>query len=326
MLLIRNEMQDAQFNLALEEHLFTHFQEDFFMLYRNERAVVVGKHQNALAEINYDYVSEHNIQVVRRLSGGGTVFHDAGNVNFVFIASGTSEQVVDFRKYMDPIREALLKLGLEVYYSKRNDLFIDGKKVSGNAEHAVKRRVLHHGTLLFSSQLTSLKGALNVFPDRYVSRAVQSVRSEVTNLSNYLKTELGITAFMNGIEGEVMNHYPGSSVYNLTAADHKAIDLLKREKYSSWDWNFGYSPKYQFNTNFSYHNQQERIVFEVVKGKIMDVVLTGGVFSEEVRHHIQSAIKGARHLRDEIVERLNNCTTFKLTDRSLQQQFIQHLF
>jgi lipoate-protein ligase A len=310
MLTIRSQSHDAYFNLALEEYLFKQFSEPFFMLYRNERSVVVGKHQNALAEINHQFVNDHNIKVVRRLSGGGTVFHDMGNVNFMFIATGKTDQVVDFRKYMDPVREALLKLDLDVYYSKRNDLFIDGKKISGNAEHAVRKRVLHHGTLLFSAQLDALRGALNVHADRYFGRAVQSVRSTVTNINTYLKQELAIEAFMDRVEKEVQALHPNSQVYALTPTDIHAVEQLMEEKYKRWDWNFGYSPKYRFKNAWTPINGFEDIELAVEKGRLTEVSFEGNVLTTEMRTAFGDLLVGQRHRLTDIQRALEQCQPF----------------
>ena len=164
MLIIRRHNTDPWFNLATEEFVLKNFDEDTFMLWRNAPSIIVGKHQNTLAEINLDYVKKNNIKVVRRLSGGGAVFHDLGNINFTFIKTGENGNLIDFKKYTEPILEVLLKMGINARFEGRNDLTIEGKKFSGNAEHIWKNRVLHHGTLLFSSHMANLSEALNADP------------------------------------------------------------------------------------------------------------------------------------------------------------------
>jgi lipoate---protein ligase len=160
MLCIYNPSTEPYFNMAAEEYLLKNFSANIFMLWRNDNAVVVGKHQNSLAEINHDFVQQNNIKVVRRLSGGGTVFHDLGNLNFTFITNGEGEELVNFRKFTQPILEVLLQLGVHAKFEGRNDLTINGLKFSGNAEHVFKKRTLHHGTLLFSSKISDLTQAL----------------------------------------------------------------------------------------------------------------------------------------------------------------------
>ena len=192
MLLINNSSTDPYFNIALEEYLLKHTSEDIFMLYTDSPSVIVGKHQNTLAEVNIRYAIEHNIHVVRRISGGGTVYHDPGNLNFCFIVNGKEGHLVDFKKFTNPIIEVFNKLGLQVNLEGKNDLRIDGLKISGNAEHVFKNRVLHHGTLLVSTDLQHLSFILKVEVGKYTDNAVKSIRSKVSNINSFLKIPITV--------------------------------------------------------------------------------------------------------------------------------------
>ncbi len=247
MLCIYNNSIEPYFNMATEDYLFNKFDEDIFMLWRNDNAIIVGKHQNTLSEINVEYVKEKNIKVVRRLSGGGAVFHDLGNLNFTFIMNSKEGFPVDFRKYTEPILEVLQKLDIPAKFEGRNDLTIDGKKFSGNAMHVVRQRVLQHGTLLFASEMKDLSAALNVNPLKYQDKTVKSVRSRVTNISEYLKTNLSLNEFTNMIMEHIKNKYSDSELYELNEYDKTEIQKLAEQKYSTWEWNFGYQAKYNFN-------------------------------------------------------------------------------
>ncbi len=172
---IKNPETNPYFNLAAEEYVLKNFNDDCFMLWRNRPSIIVGKHQNTLSEININHVKENNIDVVRRLSGGGAVFHDLGNLNFTFIKNVNNESnLVDFKKYTQPIIDVLKHLGVDAKFEGRNDIMINGRKVSGNAEHVFKRRVLHHGTLLFSSVMADLSKVLKVNPLKYQDKGVKS--------------------------------------------------------------------------------------------------------------------------------------------------------
>lgn len=285
---------DPYFNLAAEEYFLKNFQEDFFMLWRSIPSVVVGKHQNALAEINHEFVQKNHIPVARRLSGGGTVFHDPGNVNFTFIRNVTNISEVNFKVFTVPVIEALRKLGVEAYTTGRNDLLIDAKKISGNAEHVHKNRVLHHGTLLFNSHLEALKGALKVDLSKFEDKAVQSNRSEVTNIADYLPKPISVEEFTNFLFTEISQSFPEIQACQTTPEDLEAIQKLSIEKYQTWDWIFGYSPRYRFTNTLETENGEIQISLLVEKGKLVDVAISGAI-QTDFSQKIAVALLGCRH-------------------------------
>jgi len=241
------------------------------MLYFNEPAIIVGKHQNTFAEINYWFVKENNIKVVRRLSGGGTVFHDPGNLNFCFIRNGKEGSLVDFHKFTQPIIEVLQKLGINAERSGRNDLTIKRLKFSGNAEHVYRNRTLHHGTLLFSSNLERISNALKTTPGKFQDKAVKSVRSKVTNLIDHLPKTISIKEFRDTVMQHINATFPEATNYNFTAEDEKAIGQLMATRYSLWDWNFGYSPKFTFKNQGTIKGEFIEIDLEVDQGIIKQI-------------------------------------------------------
>ncbi len=235
---------DPYFNLAAEEYMLKNCEDNCFLLWRNEPSVIVGRHQNTLAEINTDYVKEKGIKVVRRLSGGGAVFHDLGNINFTFIEHTNNQQENTFVKYTQPIIAVLQNLGIDARFEGRNDIAIDGKKISGNAEFIYRDRILHHGTLLYASELTDLSDALRINPLKYQDKAVKSVQARVTNISSHLKSPLGLDEFRNLVLQYMMKNMAEYRLYTYSAQDIEAIRKLRDEKYATWEWNFGRSPGY----------------------------------------------------------------------------------
>ena len=298
-LCINQSNSDPYFNLAAEEYFLKNFQEDFFMLWRSRPSVVVGKHQNALAEINHEFVRTHQIPVARRLSGGGTVFHDPGNVNFTFIRNVANISEVNFKVFTVPVIDALKKLGVEAYTTGRNDLLIDGKNFSGNAEHVHRNRVLHHGTLLFDSHLEALKGALKVDLSKFEDKAVQSNRSEVTNISNYLPNPISVMEFTDFVFSEISQNYPEFRVYEPTPEDIEAIEKLSIEKYQTWDWIFGYSPRYRFTNSLDTANGAISVSFLVEKGHIAEASISGAI-SSEISQKIANTLLGCRHIYEAV--------------------------
>lgn len=285
---------DPYFNLAAEEHLLKKYEEDIFMIWRSESSIVVGKHQNALAEINHKFIRENNICVARRISGGGTVFHDPGNLNFTFIKNVDKLDEVNFQIFTRPIVSVLKELGLNAYSTGRNDLLIAGKKVSGNAEHIYKKRVLHHGTLLFSSQLKKLRGALKVDLSRFEHKAVQSNRSEVGNIVDFLQQKMSIEEFSNYIFQNISKQYENHTFLKLSSEDRKEIEKLRDEKYSQWHWIYGYSPKYKYRNKFVVSSGEIDFTLQVEKGKIISSNWSGEI-SETLAMHLNEKLFQKNH-------------------------------
>jgi len=297
MLCIHLKNTDPFFCLAAEEYLLKNFSDDIFMLWQSENAVVVGKHQNLLAEINYPFVRENNIALCRRISGGGTVFHDAGNVNFSFIKNVKSPAEISFKQFTAPVVEALAKLGIEATTSGRNDLLIDGLKISGNAEHVYKNRVLHHGTLLYNSDLENLGQAIKVTPGKYESKAVQSNRSPVANISQYLKTPMTTSGFVQFLLGVQLENQQ-NSFYQLNENDIQTIEKLSSEKFKTWEWNFGYSPKYTFSNEVEMEGKALSIRLMVEKGVIVEAGISGEYLDKIECLQVQKILTGERHFYD----------------------------
>ncbi len=291
--------KDPYFCLAAEEYLMKKFSNDIFMLWQSHDTVVIGKHQNAMAEINYPFVHKNNIKVARRISGGGTVFHDKGNVNFSFIKNVDSPAEISFKRFVQPIIKALESLNVKAVTSGRNDLLVQGKKISGNAEHIFKNRVLHHGTLLFNSNLELLSQSIKVVPGKYHGKAVQSNPSSVTNIYPFLKNGWTVDDF-NLFLFEYQLNKPGSTTYQLSKEDNTAIQELMNEKFSTWDWNFGYSPKYVFQNESKITNKKINVKLGVEKGYIQKAEITGEYFTAVQSSKLNKTLKGIRHFHDSL--------------------------
>lgn len=298
---IVDKSTDPQWNLAAEEYLFKNFKEPIFRLWQNSNSIIVGHHQNTLAEINTDFVSKNNIPVIRRLTGGGAVFHDLGNVNFTFIDNikEKEESAAMFARFTKPIIKALRKLGVDAYLEGRNDLLIDGKKFSGNAVARYKNRVLQHGTLLFSSSMANLSDALASRPEKFSGKSVQSNRSRVTNISEHLKSPMTILEFIDFMHNEIAAK-PGSKyrLYVYTKEDIASISRLYEDKYTQDSWNYGKSPKYQYSKVQKFPAGLVEIYFEVSKGVIADIKIFGDYFFNKETSELENRIKGCIHSRE----------------------------
>jgi lipoate-protein ligase A len=247
MIFIERRQTDPYFNIAAEEYILKHTAGDVLMFWQSEPSVVVGKHQNTLKEVNLDYVNGRQIPVIRRLSGGGTVYHDKGNINYTLITtSERRETLIDFRKFTQPMIDFLGTLGIEARFEGKNNLTIGGKKFSGNSAHVFKNRVIHHGTFLFNTDLDVLENIINTQTDGIRDKAIASIRATVTNVLPHIDKDLTMEGFIAEMKRSFMDYFQVEKERQFTADETIAIKTLAEEKYKTWQWNIGYSPKYTF--------------------------------------------------------------------------------
>jgi lipoate-protein ligase A len=314
------------FNIAAEEFLLKQFDGDAFTLWRNKPAIIVGKHQNTHAEINSDVVQSQNIPVVRRLSGGGAVFHDLGNICFTFVKTKQPNEICDFSTFTKPIIEVLRKLGVKAEFSGRNDLTIDEKKFSGNAEATWKNRVLQHGTLLFSSKLADLSQALRVNPDKFQDKSVKSVQSRVTNIDDHLSEKISVTDFMNLIEMHILRTFPNAERREFSKQETEKIKNLVEEKYQTWDWNFGKSPEYTYSQRLRTQSGGSVEINLIVKnGLIENAKFFGDFFEKNDVDEIAKRLIGTKHERSE-TERILNQINVSEYFKNVNHEEILQLF
>ena len=301
MLYIRNDNTNPYFNLAMEEYLFNlEDNESYVLLWQNEPTIVVGKHQNTAQEINSEYVKEKRIHIVRRITGGGAVYHDLGNLNFTFIIKGMENSEFDFKKFTMPIIKALGRLGVESELSGRNDITIDGKKFSGNAQSVKQGKLLHHGTLLFDSRMEELVKALKVSEDKFQSKGVKSVRARVTNIKDYLHDDITVTEFKELLLKYMFDEDMELRESELSKADLENIDSLMKNKYMSWDWNYGESPEFNVKQGKRFDGGKIEVLVNVKEGIIRGIKFYGDFFGSGNLEEVESALIGNRYEEREI--------------------------
>lgn len=296
MLLIDSPSQNAFFNIASEEYLLHRFPtEEIFLLYVNAPSIIVGKFQNTLAEINLDYVQQKGVKVVRRMSGGGAVYHDLGNLNFSFHTLLGHQDFGDFSFFTQPVLNVLNALGVPAVLQGRNDLLVEGKKFSGNAKLARHGKMIQHGTILLNSEMEVLGEALKVNPLKYIDKAIQSTRSRVTNLIGYLPKNTTTEQLKNVLRAEIMKNNPAAERYEWTEEDLQGIQKLMITKYETWDWNYGFSPNYNFKKAIKIPAGFIEIHLDVVHGIIDKAKIFGDFFAAQPIEDLEALLIGQKH-------------------------------
>lgn len=312
-------------NLATEEYFLRQKKGDYFLLWQNEPCIVVGRNQNTRAEINHEYVQKNALPVVRRLTGGGAVFHDLGNLNYTFIEEGASDKFGNYGVFAQPVLETLADMGICATLSGRNDLLIDGKKFCGNAQTLWHGRMMHHGCILFSANVNHLSEALRINPLKIQSKGIKSVRSRVTNIAEHLQTPMTVTDFRNRLLEKVLSQ-PGSEMYELTPADQQAIETLYREKYSTEQWNYGFDKAYSFTKDTLFPTGLVTISMNIEENAIAALSVEGDFFGIREVADLEEQLIGTVYTPNAVLTRLKQVELSDYFSGISPEEFVTAMF
>jgi lipoate-protein ligase A len=293
---------DPRINLAIEEYALKHLNidETYLLFYINRPSIIIGRNQNTIEEINSDYVDEKGITVVRRLSGGGAVYHDLGNLNFSFITKDDGDSFHNFKKFTQPVVETLEKLGINAELSGRNDILAEGKKISGNAMFSTKGRMFSHGTLLFQSEMDHIVSALKVKKDKIESKGIKSIRSRVGNIADFLKEPMSVEEFRSFLLQNIFKDTGKVTEYVLTETDWEKIHEISEDRYQNWEWNYGKSPKFNLQNSHRFPVGSVDIRLEVNRGIIENCKIYGDFFGVGEVADIEGKLTGTRYEKEAI--------------------------
>lgn len=303
MIFIENEgITDPRINLALEEYALRNFDynHDYLLFYINEPSIIIGRNQNTLEEINHEYVKENGIHVVRRISGGGAVYHDLGNLNFSFLTNYDRSNLNNFHKFTEPVIKVLNDIGVEAELKGRNDILVNDRKISGNAQFSSVKRMVSHGTLLFDTDMNGVMSALDVKMSKIESKGHKSARSRVANISEFLDKPMDVGEFRSQLLEGLYEDREEFETYHLSDEEWQQVHRLKDEKYATWDWNFGSSPKFNIQRNRRFPIGEIDLRIDVEKGYINNVKIYGDFFGRKPIGQLEERLQGIRYERDDI--------------------------
>jgi len=321
---------DPSINLAIEEYVLQNFGEKdtYLLFYINEPSIIIGRNQNSIEEINTDYVEEHNIKVVRRLSGGGAVYHDQGNLNFSFITKDDGDSFHNFAKFTEPVVQALNKMGVPAELIGRNDLLIEGRKFSGNAQFATKGRMFSHGTLMFDSEIEHVVEALNVSKEKIESKGIKSIRSRVANITEFLDEKITMEQFKETILKFIFDVDDVGDVptYELSEQDWENIYELSKDRYQKWEWNYGKSPAYNQKVSHKFPAGLIDVRLDVKKGIIENCKIYGDFFGLGDVGDIEEKLIGSRHERQSVEKALEDIDIPHYLGKITKEDFINLIY
>src|SRR5690625_677436 len=321
---------DPQINLALEEYVLQNFGEEdtYLLFYVNGPSIIVGRNQNSVEEINTEYVDENGIKVVRRLSGGGAVYHDEGNLNFSFITKDDGDSFHNFEKFTKPVVEALNQIGGPAKLVGRNDLLVEGRKFSGNAQYATKGRMFSHGTIMFDSEIEHVVAALNVSSEKIKSHGIKSIRSRVANISEFLDEKISMEQFKELILQHIFNVENVKDVpqYELTDEDWEAVQQLSQERYKKWEWNYGKSPAFNIQHSHKFDSGLLDVRLDVKKGIIETCTIYGDFFGVGNIADLEETLTGVRHDRQAMSDALESVDVSHYLGKITKEQFLDLIY
>lgn len=318
---------DPMINLAMEEYVLKHIPADdsYFLFYINAPSIIIGKNQNTLEEVNKPYIDANGIKIVRRLSGGGAVYHDLGNLNFSFITADDGNSFHNFKKFTQPIVDALNEMGIPAELSGRNDIHVGERKISGNAQFSQKGRMFSHGTLLLNSDIDEVVNALRVSATKIASKGIKSIRSRVANINDFLPIPLTMEEFKNTILQAIFKEQGQVEEYVLDEEDWELIHQISNEKYQQWEWNYGASPNFNIIKSKRFPSGTVEVRLDVQKGIITEASIFGDFFGLGEVKEIETALLGGQFQRQAIENALKDIDIPYFLGQITKEEFIELL-
>lgn len=321
------QITDPTINLAIEEYALRNLPIDdtYLLFYVNDPCIIIGKNQNTLEEINKKYVDEHGIHVVRRLSGGGAVYQDLGNLSFSFLTKDDGDSFSNYQKFTQPVIDALQQLGVNAKLSGRNDIQVGDRKISGNAQYTTKGKMFSHGTLLLDVNIENIVDALNVNEEKMRSKGIKSIRSRVANINEFLEDKLDVERLKKILLDYIFEN-SDVETYHLTEEDWKGVEEISQRRYKNWDWNYGKSPKFDLQRSKRFDAGTIDVRINVSKGDITECKIFGDFFGVGDVSEVEQKLTGVKYEKNAIQGTLSDLDMTYYFGRISRESFIELIY
>lgn len=300
MIFIDNQSRDGAYNHALEEYLIKNLKRELFMIWQNDNTVLLGRNQNPYKEVNWDYMKEIGAKLVRRPSGGGCIYTDKNIVQYTII---TKKEEDSLRKFTEPVVNYLNEKGVKAEFTGRNDIIVDGRKISGNAQYKDRELMIHHGSIIYQDSSIDIGKLLTPAKLKLAKKSLTSVKSRITSLKSMMNMDIAM--FIEELKEYIKTYYHIDENYVLSADELEKVEEIRKNKYANDEWTYGRYGKFDKVHSFMNDACVMDIYLKEKNNLIEDIRIDGDYFGEKAKEELENIFLGVKLEKDDLLGALS---------------------